>query len=319
MAVHVPLSIEAQAEARVLMMSTNNILSPAHGDPIIVPSQDIVLGIYYMTREKPFAKGSTPPFADADELKRLITKGEMRVYNSPEEVRSAYDSEQADLHAGIVVRFRIRARQDGVVDYVNDREIGFRTDGKRPLYVLADPRALVWRKVIVQPGEEVRAGQVLAEEFVRTTVGRVILSEILPAEVAFSAVNRVMNKKALAQLIDTCYRSAGVKATVIFADKLKDTGYHYATRSGISISIKDMTIPARKSEILQVAFDQVQEIERQYNEGLITEGEKYNKAVDIWAKATEDVAAEMMKEIGASEIIGPTASIRKSSPLIPST
>ncbi len=145
-------------------------------------------------------------------------------------------------------------------------------------------------------------GQMLAEEFVRTTVGRVILSEILPEGVTFSAVNRVMNKKALAQLIDTCYRTAGVKATVILADRLKDTGYHYATRSGISISIKDMTIPQRKSEILQIAFDQVQEIERQYNEGLITEGEKYNKAVDIWAKATEDVAAEMMREIGATEI-----------------
>ena len=136
-------------------------------------------------------------------------------------------------------------------------------------------------------------------------MGRVILSEILPEGVDFSAVNRVMNKKALAQLIDTCYRTAGVKATVILADRLKDTGYHYATRSGISISIKDMTIPERKSEILQIAFDQVQEIERQYNEGLITEGEKYNKAVDIWAKATEDVAAEMMREIGATEIVGP--------------
>ncbi|MGC8494367.1 MAG: DNA-directed RNA polymerase subunit beta' [Syntrophobacteraceae bacterium] len=305
MAVHVPLSIEAQTEARVLMMSTNNILSPAHGDPIIVPSQDIVLGIYYMTRERPFAKGATPPFADAEELRRLIVAGKMRVYNSPEEVRSAYDSEEADLQAGIVVRFRIRAKEDGAIDHVNEREIAAKTDGKGSIYPLTDARSLVSRKVMVQPGEEVSAGQVLAEELVRTTVGRVILSEILPDEVAFSNVNRVMNKKALAQLIDTCYRGAGVKATVILADKLKDTGYQYATRSGISISIKDMTIPHRKSEILQVAFDQVQEIERQYNEGLITEGEKYNKAVDIWAKATEDVAAEMMKEIGVGEITAP--------------
>ena len=121
MAVHVPLSIEAQAEARILMMSTNNILSPAHGDPIIVPSQDIVLGIYYMTREKPFAKGSTLPFADAQDLKQSIIRGEIRVYNSPEEVRSAFDAEEADLHAGIVVRFRIAAEQDGVIDYVSEK------------------------------------------------------------------------------------------------------------------------------------------------------------------------------------------------------
>jgi DNA-directed RNA polymerase subunit beta' len=305
MAVHVPLSIEAQAEARILMMSTNNILSPAHGDPIIVPSQDIVLGIYYMTREKPFAKGSTSPFEDAEDLKRSIARGEIRVYNSPEEVRSAFDAEEADLHAGIVVRFRIAAEQDGVVDYVSEKEIALKTDGKIPTYALTEGRPLVSRKILVQPGDEVRKGHVLADELVRTTVGRVILSEILPEGVNFSDVNKVMNKKALAHLIDTCYRSAGVKATVILADKLKDTGYHYATRSGISISINDMTIPARKSEILQIAFDQVQEIERQYNEGLITEGEKYNKAVDIWAKATEDVAAEMMREIGATEISGP--------------
>jgi DNA-directed RNA polymerase subunit beta' len=230
MAVHVPLSIEAQVEARVLMMSTNNILSPAHGDPIIVPSQDIVLGIYYMTREKPFAKGENGFFA------------------SREEVRCAYDAGEVELHARIQVR--------------------------------------------------------MGEERVKTTVGRVLLSEILPEDLPFSAINRVMNKKALAQLIDICYRQAGVKATVILADQLKDLGYEFATRSGLSISINDMTIPQRKPEILTHAFDMVTEIERQYNEGLITEGEKYNKAVDIWAKATEDVAAEMMKEIATTEIVG---------------
>jgi len=228
MAVHVPLSIEAQVEARVLMMSTNNILSPAHGDPIIVPSQDIVLGIYYMTRDKPFAKGENSFFADR------------------EEVRCAYDAGQVELHARIQVR--------------------------------------------------------IGEERVKTTVGRVLLSEILPEDLPFSAINRVMNKKALAQLIDICYRKAGVKATVILADQLKDLGYEFATRSGLSISINDMVIPHRKPEILDHAFDAVTEIERQYNEGLITEGEKYNKAVDIWAKATEDVAAEMMKEIATAEV-----------------
>ena len=237
MAVHIPLSIEAQAEARILMMSTNNILSPAHGDPIIVPSQDIVLGIYYMTRDKPFAKG------------------ENRIFASKEEVRSAYDAGQADLHARILVRM----------------------NGER----------------------------------VKTTVGRILLSEVLPEDIPFSAVNKVMNKKTLAQLIDVCYRNSGVKATVLLADRLKDLGYEFATKSGISISIKDMVIPSRKTEILDVSFDLVKEIERQYNEGLITEGEKYNKAVDIWAKATEDVAAEMMREIATTEVSGEGGGTKK--------
>ncbi len=227
MAVHIPLSIEAQTEARVLMMSTNNILSPAHGDPIIVPSQDIVLGIYFMTRERSGARG------------------EGRIFSNREEVRCAYDAGEAELHARIQVR--------------------------------------------------------MGKDRVDTTVGRIVLSEILPPDIPFSAINKVMNKKSLAQLIDMCYRSAGVKATVLLADRLKDMGYEFATRSGISISINDMVIPSRKSEILELAFNQVTEIERQYNEGLITEGEKYNKAVDIWAKATEDVASEMMKEIGSKE------------------
>ena len=230
MAVHIPLSIEAQVEARVLMMSTNNILSPAHGDPIIVPSQDIVLGIYYMTREKPFARGENGSFANR------------------EEVRCAYDFGEVELHARVQVR--------------------------------------------------------IGGERVKTTVGRVLLSEVLPEELPFSTINRVMNKKALAQLIDVCYRQAGVKATVLLADRLKDLGYQFATRSGLSISINDMVVPQRKPEILEHAFEAVTEIDRQYNEGLITEGEKYNKAVDIWAKATEDVAAEMMREIATSEIAG---------------
>ena len=231
MAVHIPLSIEAQVEARVLMMSTNNILSPAHGAPIIVPSQDIVLGIYYMTREKPYAKGESSSFA------------------SREEVRCAYDFGEVDLHARIQVR--------------------------------------------------------IGKERVTTTVGRVLLSEVLPEELPFKAINQVMNKNALAQLIDRCYREAGVKATVLLADRLKDLGYQFATRSGLSISINDMVIPQRKPEILDQAFEAVAEIDRQYNEGLITEGEKYNKAVDIWAKATEDVAAQMMDEIKMARVLDP--------------
>jgi DNA-directed RNA polymerase subunit beta' len=237
MAVHIPLSIEAQIEARVLMMSTNNILSPAHGDPIIVPSQDIVLGIYYMTRERPFAKG------------------ENQVFSSPEEVRCAYDSLEVDLHA------RVKVRMDG--------------------------------------------------ELVDTTVGRILLADVLPTKLPFSEINKVMNKKALAKLIDTCYRQAGTKATVLLADRLKDLGYRFATRSGISISIKDMVIPSEKSNILDHAFEQIKEIERQYNEGLITEGEKYNKVVDIWAKATEDIAGEMMKEIAVMEVKGEDGGMRR--------
>jgi DNA-directed RNA polymerase subunit beta' len=237
MAVHIPLSIEAQIEARVLMMSTNNILSPAHGDPIIVPSQDIVLGIYYMTRERPFAKG------------------ENQVFSSPIEVRCAYDSLEVDLHA------RVKVRMDG--------------------------------------------------ELVDTTVGRILLADVLPTKLPFSEINKVMNKKALAKLIDTCYRQAGTKATVLLADRLKDLGYRFATRSGISISIKDMVIPSEKSNILDHAFEQIKEIERQYNEGLITEGEKYNKVVDIWAKATEDIAGEMMREIAVMEVKGEDGEIRR--------
>jgi len=235
MAVHIPLSVEAQIESRVLVMSTNNILSPAHGSPIIVASQDIVLGIYYLTRERPFAKG------------------ENKIFANPEEVRSAYDSGSVDLHAKITVRIK----------------------GER----------------------------------VETTVGRVLLYEIVPDEIPFDLVNKVMDKKALAGLIDYCYRKVGAKATVILADRLKDLGYKMATQSGLSISVSDMVIPSKKSEIIDRAIEEVKEIERQYNEGLITEGEKYNKVVDIWAKATEEVAAEMMKEIGVEKVEGPDGEV----------
>jgi DNA-directed RNA polymerase subunit beta' len=228
MAVHVPLSIEAQIEARVLMMSTNNILSPANGEPIIVPSQDIVLGIYYMTRG------------------RLFRKGEGMIFSNPEEVRMAYDAGELDLHSFIKVRI----------------------DGK-------------------------------LEE---TVTGRVLLSEILPTEFPFSYVNKVMNKKELRGLINECYRRAGIKATVILSDRLKDMGYKYATQSGISISIKDMTIPSQKAKIIEKAEKEVKKIDDQYKGGLITDGEKYNKAVDIWAQSTEQIASEMMKEMGVEEV-----------------
>lgn len=238
MAVHVPLSLEAQIEARVLMMSTNNILSPANGEPIIVPSQDIVLGLYYLTRERPLAKGERVPH-----------NGHQPVpYSSPEEVRIAYDQGMVDLHARIPVRI----------------------DGK----------------------------------IVNTTVGRVLLKEILPAGIPFEAINRTMTKKEIRKLVAMAYRETGIKNTVLLADRLKDWGYRYATKAGISISMKDMVIPARKAEILQQAQEEVSLVEDQYREGLITEGEKYNKIVDIWAKATDEVAAQMMEEMAREVVTG---------------
>jgi DNA-directed RNA polymerase subunit beta' len=223
MAVHLPLTVEAQVEARVLMMSTNNILSPAHGEPIIIPSQDIVLGLYYMTRE------------------RLFAKGEGKIFSSPDEIRIAYDYDEVSLQAKVKVRI----------------------DGK----------------------------------LVETTVGRILVGELLPANIPFEKVNTVMTKKSLAQLINYTYRHAGTKETVILADRLKDLGYEFATKASISISINDMSIPVKKEEILTESEDEVMDVEQQYAHGLITAGEKYNKVVDIWSRATDNVAQEMMDEL----------------------
>ena len=228
MAVHVPLSVEAQVEARALMMSTNNILSPANGKPIIVPSQDIVLGLYYLTRERPNAKGAG------------------KVLASPAEVRIAYDQDEVALQA------RIRVRVDG--------------------------------------------------EMYDSTVGRVLLYEIVPPQIPFREVNHVMKKKELGNLIDLSYRLAGNKATVIFADKLKDTGYGYATKAGASIALKDMVIPASKERLLKQAYGSVQEIDEQYNNGLITDGERYNKVVDIWAEVTDRISDEMLRDLGTETV-----------------
>jgi DNA-directed RNA polymerase subunit beta' len=229
MAVHVPLSIEAQTEARVLMMSTNNILSPANGQPIIIPGQDIVLGIYYMTRARNGVKGEGMLFAD------------------PGEVRSALDAQAIDLHAKIKVRI----------------------DGK------------------------------LQE----TTAGRIALFEVIPEPIPFDAVNKVMSKKELANLIDYCYRSCGDKTTVLLADRLKDIGFKYATTAGVSISIQNMIIPANKQAIVTQADKDVLGIQKQYMDGLITYGERYNKVIDIWAQATEKIAAEMLGGIGTEDRI----------------
>jgi len=231
MAVHVPLSIEAQVEARVLMMSTNNILSPANGKPIIVPTQDIVLGAYYLTRDKPMAKG------------------EGMVFFGPEEVRAALDAGVVEIHA------RIKVRLDG--------------------------------------------------KLVETTVGRVIFSEVVPPEIPFASINRPMTKKVLADLVDVCFAVAGDKATVLLADRIKDIGYQYATQGGLSIGIKDMIIPETKPVILGEAKEEVAQIINQYNEGLITDGERYNKIVDIWTKVTDHIAGDMMDRIKTDTVTRP--------------
>jgi DNA-directed RNA polymerase subunit beta' len=230
MAVHVPLSVESQMEARVLMMSTNNILSPATGRPIIGPSQDIVLGCYYMTRERTGARGTGMCFS------------------GPDEVRCAYDARAVHLHA------RIKVRMEG--------------------------------------------------ELVETTVGRILLREIVPEDIPFEIINQVMDKKALGELIDQAYRRLGNKATVILADRLRTLGYQHATRAGVSISIDDMQIPTDKERFIAAATEQVNEIRQQYEEGLITDGERYNKVIDIWAQATEQIAGQMLDRLGTDVVEG---------------
>ncbi|MCC6747416.1 MAG: DNA-directed RNA polymerase subunit beta' [Deltaproteobacteria bacterium] len=255
MAVHVPLSLEAQMEARVLMMSTNNILSPAHGKPIILPSQDIVLGLYYMTRERAYAKGG---LRESGELSMKDGTALQGVYASPEEVRMAYDHSEVDLQAAIKVR------------------IGGKLE--------------------------------------KTTVGRVLLFEVVPRELSFRIVNRVMGKKQLTELIDSCVRICGEKKTVLLADRLRTLGYTHATMAGVSICIDDMIIPAKKVELLNKATEEVREIEEQYTEGLITDGERYNKVVDIWAQVSEQIAQEMMGEIGIEDVHDEYAGTKKSMP-----
>lgn len=227
MAVHVPLSIEAQIEARVLMMSVNNILSPASGKPIVVPTQDMVLGIYYLTKERKGAKGEGKIFAD------------------PEEVRIAYDSGNLEEHA------RIKVRIDG--------------------------------------------------QFVETTCGRVIFREIVPEGIPFSFINKELTKKELGNIIEYAYKRLGRRLTVEFLDKLEKMGFDYATRSGISICMDDMHIPSKKAELIREAEKEVVEIQKQYADGLITQGERYNKVIDIWANVTERISEEMMKELGAED------------------
>jgi DNA-directed RNA polymerase subunit beta' len=242
MAVHVPLSLEAQLEARALMMSSNNILSPANGDPIIVPSQDVVLGLYYMTRERIGAKGEDMQFADVAEVHR------------------AYESRAVDLQA----RVRVRLRE----------------------YVRTESGELT---------ERARA--------VGTTVGRALLFEILPRGLSFDLINQDMTKKAISATINACYRALGLKETVVFADQLMYTGFHYATRAGVSFGIDDIVIPEQKTRIVTSADNEVKEIQDQYASGLVTNGERYNKVVDIWSRANDQVAKAMMEKLGTEEAV----------------
>ncbi|MSQ49038.1 MAG: DNA-directed RNA polymerase subunit beta' [Betaproteobacteria bacterium] len=242
MAVHVPLSLEAQMECRTLMLASNNVLSPANGEPIIVPSQDIVLGLYYATRERINAKGEGMSFADLSEVSR------------------AYETRQVDLHAKAWVR-------------IKEVEIG--TDGERK--------------------DKVTRYQ--------TTVGRALLSEILPAGLPFELLNKPLKKKEISRLINVGFRLCGLRETVIFADKLMQSGFTIATRGGISFGVKDMHIPAAKQELIAAAEAEVKEIESQYTSGLVTQGERYNKVVDIWSRCGEQVGKVMMDQLGVEETI----------------
>ena len=241
MAVHVPLSVEAQLEARTLMMSSNNILSPANGEPIIVPSQDVVLGLYYMTRE------------------RVNARGEGMVFSDVREVARAYESGHVDLQARVKVR---------ITDYTNDEE-GNETE----LTAIRD-----------------------------TTVGRALLREILPRGLSFSLLDQPLGKRAISNLVNSCYRRVGLKETVIFADQLMYTGFRYATKAGVSICADDMIVPEEKETILAAAEDEVKEIEAQYSSGLVTQGERYNKVVDIWSHTNDQVAKAMMAKIGKERV-----------------
>ena len=241
MAVHVPLSIEAQLETRALMMASNNILSPANGEPIIVPSQDVVLGLYYMTRSKVNGKGEGMVFSDIDEARR------------------AYENHVVELQTKAKVRVLINQKnEEGELELKN--------------------------------------------KLVETTIGRALLSTLLPKGLSFDLVNRDMTKKAISDLVNSSYRILGLKETVIFADKLMYTGFRFATSAGISIGVDDMVIPSSKNEILSSADNDVREIQEQFSDGLVTDGERYNKVVDIWTRTNEQIAKAMMDKLG-SEVV----------------
>jgi DNA-directed RNA polymerase subunit beta' len=257
MAVHIPLSVEAQMEARVLMMSTNNILSPASGRPIINPTQDIVLGLYYATRSRHHGRGAYRGTGLTYDKSQNQLGGHVEgVYASPDDVHMAFDNGVVDLHANIKCR----------ITDVDDE---------------GTPRT----------------------RLLATTVGRVLIGEVLPPGIPFDYVNKVLNKKTLSQLIDVCYRKHKNKETVLLADRLRSLGFTYATRAGISICMDDMVIQEKKKELIGAAEEELQRVSDQYQEGLITDGERYNKVVDIWAGVADRVTEEMMDVIGKETVI----------------
>src|SRR5471032_1446033 len=242
MAVHVPLSIEAQMEARTLMLASNNILFPSNGEPSIVPSQDVVLGLYYATREA------------------INAKNEGMLFPNVSEVSRAYESGNIELNAKITVRIKeSRKNDDGTFTEVVNRY--------------------------------------------ETTVGRALMSEILPAGLPFSIINKPLKKKEISKLINEAFRRCGIRETVIFADKLMYTGFSFATRAGLSICVDDLLIPDEKAGIIEESEKQVKEIERQYTSGLVTQGERYNKVVDIWGRAGDQIAKAMMDQLGNQKVL----------------
>jgi DNA-directed RNA polymerase subunit beta' len=259
MAVHVPLTLEAQLEARTLMMSTNNVLSPANGEPIIVPSQDVVLGLYYLTRSK------------------INDLGEGMIFSHPTEVRRAFENKVVGMNANIKVRL--------ASDFIN----GIKTDADN-----------------AQQTSEQKTFAI-----VDTTVGRIFFSEILPEGMPFALINKVMTKKAISNLINHCYRTVGLKESVIFADQLMYAGFAYATRSGISIGINDLVIPESKDSIINAAQLEVKEIEAQYASGLVTHGERYNKVIDIWSRTNDLVAKAMMAGLAEETVTDKNGKVTK--------
>ncbi|XOZ33255.1 DNA-directed RNA polymerase subunit beta' [Halomonadaceae bacterium KBTZ08] len=251
MAVHLPLTLESQLESRALMMSTNNVLSPANGEPIIVPSQDVVLGLYYMTRERLRAEGEGRIFADLDEVERAFGAGEV------------------DLQA----RVRVRVTEVDLDDETGDRHV----------------------ETSIQ----------------ETTVGRAMLYNITPEGLPFSLVNQPMAKKQISKLINACYREVGLKETVVFADQLMYTGFHFSTVSGCSIGVNDFEVPQEKYTLIEEAESEVMEIEQQFASGLLTQGEKYNKVIDIWARANDQVSSAMMDRLSKEQVITPEGEVAK--------
>ncbi|QJC30050.1 DNA-directed RNA polymerase subunit beta' [Enterobacteriaceae endosymbiont of Plateumaris sericea] len=250
MAVHIPLTLEAQLEARALMMSTNNILSPANGEPIIVPSQDVVLGLYYMTRE------------------RINAKGEDMILSNPKEAEKAYRTGQGDLHARVKVR---------ITEYYKNKNNE-------------------WIK---------------NRNIVNTTIGRAIFWMYVPKGLPYKIINKTLGKKSISKMLNICYRILGLKPTVIFADKIMYTGFYYAARSGSSVGIDDIIIPKKKSSIILEAESEVSEIQEQFQSGLVTSGERYNKVIDIWSVANEKVAQAMMKNLSTENVINKKGIIEK--------